>query len=166
MISFDSENDFELCLFNNHQWMVDNFGLDEDTKFYRQVKIPPYGTMDILGVCAYGDDSLTITVIELKNQNITLANMAQTARYVRYFELVSNRFNHKSIDIRGVLVGPYNVSKAGDDDVFLAQQLSNIDVYSLNIDPMSGIEAELISGWNKSLAVDDDALNSLVATIV
>ena len=102
MISFDSENDFETCLFDNEYWMINQFTLDEDTKFYRQPSIEPYGIMDILAVSKEEREYLCITVIELKNQNLTLSNMAQVARYMRFFELALDGAPFKKVIIKAI----------------------------------------------------------------
>jgi hypothetical protein len=163
MISFDSENEFELCLMDNQQWMIDQFTLDKNTKFYRQVSIEPYGIMDILAVSTNAKEHLCITVIELKNQNITLINMAQVARYMRYFELALEGSPYEDVFIEGILIGPTLFS---GDDVFLAQKLKDIYIYSLGIDPMEGLTATLIEGWNKNGDISEIKKSELFGAIL
>ena len=150
MISFESENELELCLFNNQDWMIEKFNLNKNTKFNRQVNIKPYGVIDILATHVYDEDIVAVTIIELKNTNLTLSNMAQVARYMRYFELLQSSLNGKMIDLKGILIGPEVMTGSASDDVFLAQKLYDIDVYSLTIDPMKGIDATKITGWKRT----------------
>lgn len=160
MISFASEKDLELLLFDNKEWLIANLGICPDSKFYRQVNIAPYGIMDIL-VISESDGHVSFTIIELKNQNITRSDMAQLSRYMRYFEILESNLT-SMVGCRGILLGPESFTGTQSDDVFLAQNLSEIDVYSLKIDPMSGLSATLIQDWRLAEEHDFSAIISLL----
>jgi hypothetical protein len=149
MITFDSEEKLELCLMDNPEWLIDNLGCEEGSEFFRQVEIPPYGRTDIIGIKVDGE-RLSIKVIELKNRTITLSDIGQLARYLKYFHVIRPKLPFKKVIVEGSLLGPVDFS---GDDVFVAQSVTDIDVYHLEIDPMHGLEAIHIDGYVRATKI-------------
>ncbi len=155
-ISFDSEKDFEDCLFEHQEVMENYIGLNGYT-FFRQVRCGGYGIADIVALRSYTDISgryVDIHIIELKNTTLTPAHLAQVARYKKFFlELARNQ--PAEFDIRGSLIGK-KTFPTSDDFAYLCQSIDWLQVYEFGLDPMAGLELNLVAGWRNSSDHSDD----------
>jgi hypothetical protein len=138
-IVFESEQELEDYICEHLEEGLNPIS-DSNIDWYgRQVEIKPYGVIDLMTV-SYEPNGLhvSIEIIELKKEVITIKAIAQLARYIRgikhYYEINEQPF---SLDIRGVLVAPrFEIS---DDTVYLSNIVNGIDCYTIDYELDSGI---------------------------
>lgn len=122
---------------------------------YRQLEIKGYGITDLV-IVTESSSSITVRVIELKNETLKEAHLSQLARYMtgldRYLEKYSEMAarSGRVLYIRGVLAGPFDLRSSGDFP-YLLNQIHNIDAYSLSLTLEEGFECSCLSdqGWHR-----------------
>lgn len=120
---------------------------------YRQRGLNGYGVTDIIKFFV-SPCELSIHVLELKNERIKEAHLAQVARYVTAINrMIAPLRRQKSdtlwIDVTGQVAGPF--SPESGDLAYLLGFLSHIDVYDVGASMEHGFHSELVSaGWHAS----------------
>lgn len=160
MISFNSEKDMETFLVEHEDFIKEYFNLPDHT-IYRQPRLGGYGIADLIAVsCRAFDDRpqkfVDIVIIELKNTPISLANVAQVARYRDFFQRLLD-CTPDQIDVSGILIG-LKTFPSSDDLCFLCQNIDWLSVYELGLDPREGIVFNHIAGWRPSSHTEEAAL--------
>jgi len=158
VISFDSEKDFENFLIENDSYFSGLFKL-HNANIYQQLNLGPYGVADIVAVEEMphedpGRKTISVKIFELKNTPLKHEHISQISRYREFF-MNSDRHLYHKLAIKGYLIGK-KTFPADDDFCFLCQSIPWLDVCEFSLDPISGIEIRVVSGWKVSGAVDED----------
>lgn len=155
MILFDSEKSLEQFIideFNNEGiCIIDG---DEYDECISQFDTKTYGIPDLLFIRVGVDidenenpfETLTVHIIELKNEPIKMSNIAQIARYKTYFDRAYSGF---SVEVRSSLVVPKSVG-IGDDICWVVNHINDIDVYEFTLNPSTGIRFRASHSWSRN----------------
>lgn len=120
---------------------------------FRQKEIKGYGVTDIIKISVVNDE-VTITVLELKNEAIKEAHISQLCRYIKGVRRVVDLYKRKVkdcpfIEVRGEIAGPFNQDRG--DIVWLADQLDDIQIFSLEVDFEKGFVSSRVGrGWYRN----------------
>lgn len=145
MIKFDSERSLEDFIFGefetSNECVITG---DEFTNCYRQVDTKGYGICDLVYVSSFpvldkeGEFELNILVVELKNEIIKPADIAQICRYRTYFKRATDCI--KNVNLSFVLAGPSGMQH-NQDCCYMANALEDIvDIYEFTLNPSKGIK--------------------------
>jgi hypothetical protein len=150
-VVFDSEQELEdyICEHLENNWNpIDGSRIHW---YGRQVKLGPYGIIDLMTVNYDPDGSwMGINIIELKKDVITVKAIAQLARYIKgvlhYFEINDTEMD---LSVSGQLVAPK--FELSDDTVFLSNLVGEIEFYTIDFDLNEGISfKESAKLWGKT----------------
>lgn len=156
-MKFESESELEESLMAHDYLLSEHFGLEGNISIRNQVVIPGYGVCDIL--CSSvrplpnQEAIYEITVIELKNTPLCHAHFSQVARYKKGIEHAFASVG-KTCSVKGILVGE-ETFPSRDDLCFLASQIDWLEVYEFSICPVNGVDFNLVPGWIRSEAGED-----------
>lgn len=166
MINFNSENDFEMFLYNH--FIETSESLVDEKEFQhciRQFNAGAYGKPDLVYLTKLDDDiadavgyKYEISVVEIKNEPIKNSDIAQICRYKTGFERSLDCVN---VEISFSLVVPKGSIKNHSDLCWTIENLDDVLVYEFYLDPKKGIEFELSSGWMKT----DEDIDLIRSTI-
>jgi hypothetical protein len=146
-VRFNSEKDLEdyICEYidNNGSCPITDSTVDH---YWRQVAIGSYGIADVVKVMVDFDGSIHITVLELKNTDLTLKCMSQVLRYatgINHF--IEKHFPNsaEAISVHPELLGAG--FEATDDTCFMFNYLDSINAYSFDLDVEEGFVINRIS---------------------
>lgn len=121
---------------------------DETYSFcLRQKEIKGYGVTDIIKFQAC-ESVITITVLELKNENLKEAHVSQLYRYMTGIRRIAEMYSRKIEDcpeivVIGELAGPFDQDRG--DIVWLLQELDDIWAYEVSLDFEHGFQSLPIS---------------------
>lgn len=152
-VKFNSEKDLEdaICEF------IEEYGKcpltnNPVTHWYRQVKIGSYGVADIVKIYIGGHGYIEVTVLELKNEELTVNSIAQVSRYssgISHF--ISKKFKklESYITVNSELLGAG--FKESDDLCFLHNQLNDlISIYTFDLSVSKGFYVrEIANKWRR-----------------
>jgi len=148
-LDFPSENFIENYLISkidadNHCVVAD----EEVDGAFRQVDLGSYGIADIVKFI-WHPDMMVITVMELKNETLKPAHLAQLCRYVTCVKNIAKRYQRFiNIEVYGELVGPFE--KSNDLPYLINHIDENISVYDLRLSLDSGVVSDGVGrGWYK-----------------
>lgn len=152
MIKFDSEKHLELFIYNHFnktgECLVDD---SEYEHCISQFDTCGYGITDLVFFNDYGDDrpidipKYQIHVVELKNEQIKVKDLAQISRYKTCFESLFD----DDAEISYSLVVPEGVTM-NDDACWLINSLEGISVFEFALNPHKGIIFEPVYRWSKA----------------
>lgn len=153
------EKDFEDLLWeglNDQPKLLAERGLKHQrhSHYLRQPELGAYGRPDIIGYTVTkkvnGLRFLNVTIYELKKEEIDIDTLLQAGRYAtgveRYFKTLDLTGTHLTIQIK--LIGKSIDTKS--DFVFLADQLSNVSLFTISLDLEHGMRFEHKSGYFKT----------------
>lgn len=167
MILFDSEKSLEdfivKCFGEEKKCIIDDSTYDNCLS---QFSFGDYGIPDLIfysKVISENDSFMTIHIVELKNEQIKLKDIAQISRYKTYIEKMQERTDI-SIDLKCSLVVPEGISSNSDACYITNACEDSIDVYEFSLNPKTGINFNLVYGFYNSGASSDqfDKLISLI----
>lgn len=167
MILFDSEKSLENfiveCFAIENKCIIDDSTYD---KCLSQFSFGDYGMPDLIfySNLIHNDESfMTIHIVELKNEQIKLKDIAQISRYKTYIEKMYEE-TELNIDLKCSLVVPEGISSNSDACYLTNACQDSIDVYEFVLNPMTGIQFNLMYGFHKREASSEmfDKLISLI----
>lgn len=159
MLKFDSEKSLEDFVYvhflERNECLIDK----QMYEFCgRQVSLDKYGTIDLLfGNCRdHGTDEnpkeieYTLHAVELKNEQISTANIGQIARYKTAIEEAFDAAASAliSVELKCSLVVPEGMNSK-EDCCYLSNHLDGIDVYEFSLDPYNGISFDQSGPWSR-----------------
>ena len=118
---------------------------------FRQLDLGGYGVTDIVRV-GLSKESVAVTVVELKNENLKPAHLAQLCRYVTGLQSLAYKYRRAgNIVVKGELVGPVDVDNE-NDLVFLANQINpNILIRKISLTMSDGfVSSDIGRQWRKT----------------
>lgn len=144
MIKFDSERSLEDFIFGEFKSANECAITDEEyANCYRQFDTKGYGVCDLVYVSAQQVSDTceavetNILVVELKNEQVKPADIAQICRYRTYFQRATKHI--KNVKLSFILAVPEGVINS-QDCCYLTNALEDIvDVYTFKLDPSKGI---------------------------
>ena len=167
MILFDSEKSLENfiveCFEINKKCIIDESDYDD---CFSQFSFGDYGIPDLIFYSknVHNDELfMTIHIVELKNEQIKLKDIAQISRYKTYIESMYEG-TELNINLKCSLVVPEGISSNSDACYLTNACEGSIDVYEFALNPMTGIQFNLMYGFHKSDASTDqfDKLMSII----
>lgn len=152
MIKFESENHLELFFYNHFdktgECLIDDSHYDVCIS---QFDTCGYGIPDLVFFNDYGENKpfdvprYQINVVELKNEQIKLKDIAQISRYKTCFDLLFG----EDAEISYSLVVPEGVTM-NDDACWIINALEGISVFEFALNPHKGIMFDSVYGWSRS----------------
>lgn len=169
MIKFNSEHDLEMMLYNHHEETQMCLVSDQEYDHcFRQVDAGGYGICDLIYITKWHGqdcpDTISIHVVELKNEGIKLKDIAQICRYRTFFEkVIELKFSELDmvINIEYSLVVPSGILKNQDACYMVNTLIDVIDIVEFDLDPITGIKFKKSQGFtsaNENLLALDQVL--------
>lgn len=118
--------------------------------YFRQKDIKGYGVTDIVKVRCR-KNKIIITVLELKNEPLKEAHVAQLCRYMNGLNRIADYYRERrqrcpEIVIKGELAGPFEKNR--NDLVWLVDHMPEITLYNVSISIDSGFcSLPIQKGW-------------------
>ena len=147
MLKFNTEEDLKQFLLENKEEIDGLFFCDNLTS---EVTLGSYGRVDLLSweSSIEGEKLLIdINVYELKNVIPGYKELGQLCRYVSFFNSIKEKYSHRKdiiINIEGFLVTPL-MERSSDFSFLYNQCVDNVTIIEFNINPLTGIEFNVIS---------------------
>lgn len=156
MITFQSENHLEQFLFSRvEKGLHPILKIPVDYAFaQRQFHASAYGIMDIVICYSVDSETYVLEVIELKVNAIKAKDVAQTAKYLRFFTKSFEDIQEYSIDLPEIILKATLIgAKPSGDDCFLLDLIDDIDFYYFDISPDDGFSITNANdlGWYRSV---------------
>ena len=154
VIKFESESELEKFILENGSYFEEHLELGSG-EFFSQVKIGGYGRVDIVHIDNSCSGAIYLTVVELKNERLKSADMAQLCRYMKCFEALFCPDNERPVEVYGILIGPKTFPD-NSDNCFLFERVENARCmqFSLGVD---GIDLEEMGSYiRKDAPIYDD----------